>query len=380
MNTTHRSAATVQAIALLIAGTSNVTLVHAATQDDVATSVQNTSFGEIIVTAQKREQSINKVGISITAATQETLVDRGVNDTADLVKIVPGFNYTPTHYNAPVYTIRGIGFYETTLSATPAVTVYVDQVPLPFAVMTRGAALDLERVEVLKGPQGTLFGQNSTGGAVNYVAAKPTDRWVAGFGVGFGRFATGDVNGYLSGPLNDTVSFRVAGKGMLGGGWQRSYTRDDKNGKVEQFQGRFLLDWKPNDSLKFEASLSGWVDRSDVLAGQLVAIQPQVPAGLFPEVANYPLAPARPRAADWTPGFNDRDEDFYQASLRGDLTFDFGTLTSITSYARYTNRSENDFDAIALKNRRFFRQYPAILPQIHRHCRCTIQMAGWEWS
>ncbi|MEO7915758.1 MAG: TonB-dependent receptor plug domain-containing protein, partial [Novosphingobium sp.] len=126
--------------------------------------------GEIVVTAQKRTQSINSVGMTITAATSEQLEARGVKSVDDLVKIVPGMTAQPSPYSTPVYTIRGVGLFENSLAAAPAITTYVDEVPVPFPTMTTGTTLDLERVEVLKGPQGTLFGQNSTGGAINFIA------------------------------------------------------------------------------------------------------------------------------------------------------------------------------------------------------------------
>src|SRR3546814_1674254 len=88
--------------------------------------------------------------------------------------------------------LRGVGFNDYTLGASPAVSVYVDQVPLASSAFTQGASLDLERVEVLKGPQGILFGQNSTGGAINYIAAKPTRELEAGFSASYGRFDTFD--------------------------------------------------------------------------------------------------------------------------------------------------------------------------------------------
>ena len=136
--------------------------------------------GEIVVTAQKRSENINRVCMSITAIGGDDLVQRGITDTSQLVKVVPGFNFTQTGYATPVYSIRGIGFQENSLAASPAVSVYVDEIPLPFPAETEGVGLDLARVEVLKGPQGTLYGQNSTGGAVNYIAAKPTDEFAAG--------------------------------------------------------------------------------------------------------------------------------------------------------------------------------------------------------
>src|SRR5262245_356158 len=147
-------------------------------QDAATTSADQVE--EIVVTAFKREQSVNTVGISITAATGEVLRLRDITSVADLTRLVPGLTIQDSGFNSTSFTLRGVGFFNSDLSTPPAVTVYVDEAPLPYPAMTKLAAFDLARVEVLKGPQGTLFGQNATGGAVNYIAAKPTEVFEAG--------------------------------------------------------------------------------------------------------------------------------------------------------------------------------------------------------
>src|SRR3546814_20832217 len=118
-----------------------------------------------------------------------------ITETAQLAKLVPGFTYQQSNYGNPVFAIRGIGFVDNSVTAGSTVSVYIDQIPLPFVAMTRGATLDLERVEALKGPQGTLFGQNSTGGAINYIAAKPTDTIKTRFHLILCRFTPSVVGG-----------------------------------------------------------------------------------------------------------------------------------------------------------------------------------------
>lgn len=303
--------------------------------------------GDIVVTAQKRRESINDVGMSISAATGDQLRARGVADVSDLAKVVPGFNYNSTSYGMPVYTIRGVGFQESSLAASPAVSIYVDEIPLPYPAETLGATLDLERVEVLKGPQGTLYGQNATGGAINYIAAKPTTRFSAGVNASYGRFNTVDLSGFVSGPISDSLGVRVALRTVQSGAWQKSYTRSDSLGATNKLQGRVLFDWRPTDRLTISLNLNAWRDRSDTPAAQAVGILSQsTPAALFPAVAVAPLAPADARAADWNPGISyQRDNRFYQAAARIDYKIlDSVTLSSITSYQNYKRDAPNDGD------------------------------------
>src|SRR5687767_5067450 len=125
---------------------------------------------EIVVTAQKRAQNIDDVPIAISAFDSNMLVDLGVTDTRDLMRLVPGLNANESGRNTTLFTLRGVGFTDTTYTATNTVGTYIEEVNLPYSIMTRGANRDLERVEVLKGPQGTLYGRNTTGGLINYIA------------------------------------------------------------------------------------------------------------------------------------------------------------------------------------------------------------------
>jgi outer membrane receptor protein involved in Fe transport len=255
----------------------------------------------------------------------------------------------------PVYTLRGVGFYESSLSAAPTVAVYTDEVPLPFSAMTKAAALDVERVEVLKGPQGTLFGNNTTGGAINYVANKPTDTFEAGLVASYGRFNTVDLQGFVSGPLADTVNARLAVRTVHSSDWQYSTSRPgDGLGEQEQYQGRLLVDIQPSERLKITLNLNGWIDRSDTQPAQLAKIAIAVPGGpKVPLIEAQPVAPPNARAADWTPnsgfGAHDRDDYFVQGAIRADYELsDELTLTSISSLERYKGNSNNEFDGTPL--------------------------------
>jgi iron complex outermembrane recepter protein len=310
------------------------------------------AMAEIIVTAQKRSESIDKVGMSITAVTRDALNEQQIKNVSDLANIVPGLVYATSQFNTPVYSLRGVGFYDTSLGAYPTVSVYVDQVPLPFSAMTEQASLDLERVEILKGPQGILFGQNSTGGAINYVAAKPTADFRAGAELGYGRFNTVEEQGFISGSLAPTLTARLAMSATSGDDWQYNYVRSSAAanatvGKVEKFAARTLLDWKPTDAVSVELNINGWSNKSDPEASQLIGTDPEHAGVPFadPTVLTQPLAPHNDRAAAWSPGWIYGNEHQFQGALRADvnLTPDL-TLTSLSSYATYHRDNGVDGD------------------------------------
>jgi len=310
---------------------------------------------EIVVTAEKRSEPINDVPMSITPATGAQLAKMGITDAGELTKVVPGFTYQETAFGVPVYSIRGIGFVDASMGADPAVTVYVDQVALPYLLMAKGATLDLERVEVLKGPQGTLFGQNSTGGAVNYIAAKPTDQFHAGVTASYGRFDDVDVTAFVSGPIADTLSARVAIRHESADGWQYSMTRPgDSLGSKNFTEARLLVDWKPSDALRFELSVTGWWDRSESPAQQFQGFYPGLPPNpltqfVFNALTAQPIASPNNRAADWYTGQDyHKEDDFYQTALRADLDLSKDvTLTSISAYSHLDANDPLDNDGTA---------------------------------
>jgi iron complex outermembrane recepter protein len=299
---------------------------------------------EVMVTAQKRSERLDDVPLSITALSADQMSKEGIDDIADLQKVVPGFSYRLSQNGTPILQIRGIGFYDEQVAVSPTVTVYVDQIPLPYARMTEGAALDLERVEVLKGPQGTLFGQNSTAGAINYIAAKPTSAFAAGADLDYGRFNAVTVGGFVSGPLAETVTARFAFKSETRGDWQ--YNRDDTDtlGRKDFQTARLLLDWKPVEALKVEFNLNGWLDKSDTQMSQAREYLPVSPlppltpvtARTAAELTNYPyLTNNNNRAADWNAGVDfARDDHFFQTAMRADYALSESLkIVSITSYA-----------------------------------------------
>jgi iron complex outermembrane recepter protein len=330
-----------------------------------ANSAPGLELDEVIVTANKREQRLQDVGLSVSAVSDSLLASQRLENVADLAKVIPGLQAAPSVNNTPVYTLRGVGFYETSVAAYPDVSIYLDQAPLPLSVMSKLTMFDLQRVEALKGPQGTLFGNNATGGAINFVAAKPTRDFDAGSDVSFSRFHTVDLGGFVSGPLTQNLQARLAFKVVEAGDWQYSYTRDDSLGSVRDAALRLILAWQPLEGLDVVFNVNGWQDRSDPQAPQLT--RTPTPADLGAPVGTvgptgtigpnfpllfYPAATHNDRAADWSPDNRPSDDDrFTQVTANVGYTLAPGlAVTAISNFIHYRMQNSTEGDGTALND------------------------------
>ena len=230
----------------------------------------------IIVTANRRSEDINDVGLSIQAFSGEQLDALQVNSTEDLQAIVPSLNVSRGYQGIPIYTLRGIGFNTINLSATSTVGTYQDEVALAYPFMNSGPVYDLERVEVLKGPQGTLYGRNTTGGLVNFITAKPDfSDFDGSVAVDLGSEETVNTEGHLNVPLSDAIAARLAWRTERSwDGWQKSVSRDETQGEVERYGGRLTLALEPIPDMRIELGGSFWINKSDTLAAQAVGFTP----------------------------------------------------------------------------------------------------------
>ncbi|MFC7050043.1 TonB-dependent receptor [Emcibacter nanhaiensis] len=327
---------------------------------------------EVVVTAQKREQGINDVGITVNAFTGDMLQERGVASAEDIAILTPGLTVNETAATGvPLYTIRGIGFQDYSTAASSTVGLYFDEVAMPYAVMTRGLLFDMERVEVLKGPQGDLYGRNTTAGQINFISKKPTEEFGAGMTAGYSSFETLDLEGHVNVPVVDRINARLAFKTTQSGeGWQESLTRDDKLGKKNVYAVRGLVDFELSDSASLLINVHYTDDQSDNKAnttydGTLIGLgefaAPYLQ--LFPYVVSGDTPPwystGDNRAADWTNSYTDPDGNSYDirpkrdnqlfgtsAKLNWDISDDI-TLTSIVGYDKFDRVEANDWDGSA---------------------------------
>jgi outer membrane receptor protein involved in Fe transport len=206
----------------------------------------------------------------------------------------------------PTYTLRGIGFNTINLSATSTVGTYTDEVAYAYPFMNTGPIFDLDRVEVLKGPQGTLYGRNTTAGLIDFVTKKPTDTVQAGLSVEGGNFATHNFEGYFSGPVVKDVQMRLAFRTENSDdGWQVSNTRGEKQGALRRYGIRGALAAQPTDRVSVDLSWNAWTNKSDTVVAQGIGFTPATAAspfnapGLVAYIASHP--PTNATQADWAP-------------------------------------------------------------------------------
>ena len=232
-------------------------------------------LGSIVVTAQRREESINDVPMSIQAFSEDTLDALRVDSVDDLQSVVPSFSVSQSYQGVPTYTLRGIGFNTINLSATSTVGTYVDEVAYPFPFMNSGPVFDIERIEVLKGPQGTLFGRNTTAGLINMVTNKPSDEFEAQVSADVGNYDTWNLEGMVNLPLSDKAQARFAIRSENSDeGWQESITRGEDRGTKDKLGFRAALALQPTENLDIDVSYNGWRNTSDTTGGQAIGLTP----------------------------------------------------------------------------------------------------------
>ena len=211
---------------------------------------------EIIVTAQRREQSLQEVPVSLEAYTGEALLQAGFRGIHDLEAFSPSVEITDQVRQSSV-TIRGMGTSGGNLSIDPATPIFADGVHFGRATMSKGAFLDLERVEILRGPQPVYFGQNATAGAFSLTTRKPTPEWEGNLTGEVGNFGRKTIEAGIGGPITDTFGIRVAGQWDETTGHLLDVITENKYPARKDYGGRITLAWNPTESFNatFKAEL-----------------------------------------------------------------------------------------------------------------------------
>jgi iron complex outermembrane receptor protein len=305
-------------------------------------------LAEIVVTAQKREQNLQDVGTSVTAFDANALARLGLHDVTDIVGQVPGLQFNQFGATVTIYNLRGISQNDFSDHQEAPVAVYNDDAYVASTGALAGTLFDLQRVEVLRGPQGTLFGRNATGGLIQYVSNKPTDQPQGYAEVTFGNFGQIDSEGALGGPITDTISTRA------------SFATSHHDGYISNRIGPPIDDQKQYAArLQFRIKSS---EKSEILIKLHALTNDNETAGNYSWAASAPDETGRgvfvPGGTDFFGYRNPSADPFNQAedrrgifnrtmwgaTVHGVYNFDAFTLTSVTDYLRVQKRYGEDSD------------------------------------
>lgn len=316
---------------------------------------------EITVTAQRRAQSIEDVSIAIDVFSGDELSATRTLQMSDIAQQTPNLNIHGPFgdYGYPEITIRGVNADSFQQTSPQSAGTYVDGVYLTSPPLLAFQMFDLERVEVLKGPQGTLYGRNTTGGAVNFISRKPTFETEGHAEIGYGNYERMEFDGAIGGPLSETLAGRVSAQvvNQSSGPLRNSFT-GEREGEIDRAAWRGQLLFKPSEDFDALLNFHGGRDKSDAYRfSQIPALDPGT-GGLCADFLAGNMGGALANCVD-VAGYRDTDGDPYTNAINhvgfhdnttygGVLELNWhlaaGTLTSLTSYDDFERRESFDED------------------------------------
>lgn len=338
---------------------------------------------EIIVTATKRAESVQDVAISVTALSEKQIKALGYTNAQQITALAPGVSTVqPNGESNYSVAIRGASNSDFTTNVESPVALYVDETYISQSSGSGFQLFDTERVEILRGPQGTLFGRNATGGLIHYISVKPQDDF-GGYVTGsFGSFNRVKLQGAVNLPVNDTVKARVSFATHQGDGYVENRFRPGQDlNNANDFAGRAQVSYEPTDN--FNLLLTGRYGKQDIRTGFFEYVSAPLPTG-----AGQPSTP-NPAIG----GYTDLDGDIYAGSYdfpgrnlletySGTATanYRFGDgleLTSITDYQSVDRDYIEDSDASPFNFFNFFLTTKA--KQFSQELRVSGSQDKFDW-
>lgn len=344
----------------------------------------DTGSDVIIITAQKRAEDIIDVGATVNALGAQSIQERGIEQVSDFISQLANVDVKENSPGVlPVITIRGIGLNDFSATNNPAAGVYVDEVYLSSLALLNADFFDVERIEALRGPQGTLYGRNSTAGAVNVISARPN---LSEFGgrleAGYGSYATGDLEAVVNMPVTSDLAVRLSGKYIdQNEGFYFDTSDNDDVGTRSVLLGRAQVLWRPGDGFEALLKIEGQKVRSEVGAGEFFGALPNGTA----------TCPGSPQCTDFL-GYSDPDNDPFRGDWSVDPTYnvdqlsatlrleaDLGgmTLTSITGYIDFDRNWGADTDGTPFRETDFIETDD--IQQFSQEVRLAGDLANGSW-
>lgn len=233
------------------------------------------SIEEVVVTAQKREQNLQDVGIAVSAFTGENLKALGAQSLSDVPNFTPNVELFDEYGSGqPTWVIRGVGLQDFNANNTPAAAIYIDDIYMTSNAMGGLGLFDIERLEVLKGPQGALYGRNTSGGAVRVMSTRPSTEAVDGYLSGtYGRWDEVVVEGAGNLPLSESAALRLAGRwNQSSDAWQESLSADESYGEKDTWAARAQLLVELSEDTELLVKVHGARDNSETVMGRSVGL------------------------------------------------------------------------------------------------------------
>ena len=311
---------------------------------------------EVVVTAQKREQNVQDVGIAISAVTGEQMRQLGYTNAQQVTALAPGVHTVQPNGEANyAIAMRGVAANDFTTNVESPVAIYLDEVYISQMSGSGFMLFDMERVELLRGPQGTLYGRNATGGLAHFVTVKPSREMDGYAQLTLGSYDQVKFEGAVGGGLAEGISARVSVATHDNNGYVKNRLLDERLNNANEWTGRVQVLFEPTDS--FDALLNYRRSEQDIDTGFFEHVSANVSGVLTPNEVNEVL------------GYIDNDGDVYEGDYDRDghndlvtegftatLNWDFDnfTLTSITDYSTVTRDYIEDSDASPVPLFNFF--------------------------
>jgi iron complex outermembrane receptor protein len=333
--------------------------IHAASFAEPAVSTSANDAGsleEVVVTAQRREESAQNVGIALSVLSGQSLADKAITNVLDLQNAIPSLQVEPAFGSGqPQYRIRGVGFLDYTSNNASPVGVSIDDVAFALPIQTQGQLFDIDRIEVLRGPQGTLYGRNTTGGQINFISNRPTADTHAGFTAEYGSHNDVNAEGYVSGSITDGLLGRLSVGTEQGGAWQRNRDTGQSLGKKNKIAGRGQLEWDPLEGINFRLDFHLSQDKSEETGLHLLkaytpynagAGGPTIPADTSRYATGWSLDPVFAKIIGIDPASKPGvDNSNNGVDLTANIDLGGAKLTSISAYNKMIRREYSDWDA-----------------------------------
>jgi iron complex outermembrane receptor protein len=350
---------------------------------------QAPAVGEVIVTAERTKENILNVGVNVSVLSAKVLEQSRVTTATDLATLVPNLDVKTNIPGAQqIITVRGVGLDDFSSSNNSSVGVYVDDIFLASFAEMDFTMYDLADVEVLKGPQGTLYGRNSTAGAINLISAPPrlgvSDATAT---LGYGNYDTFQADGYVNIPIGDDIALRLSAQtDQQGQGYWYSRVLDTDLGRQDVFHERAQLLYKPNDKLTVQLKIEGEENNSQIGVGKFFGTIP-VPGytGACPnfnapqncvDVHGYTDTTPNPFQGDWN-----HPAPYYVGSFNTTLHIEddlgWATLSSITGYIDFYRQFYIDADATPYVDSEFD-QHDHV-DQVSQELRLAGTTRGIDW-